>query len=162
MSSPTISGFGVSGGFQFQLKDKGGHTTAQFYKVSQDFLEALDKRPEIQYAATAFNPNFPQYEMSVNTAKCEEAGIDISSLLTTIQIYYGASYASNFNQFGKQYRVMVQADTLYRANIQGLNKIYVRTEDGNNMAPITEFITMKRVSPASICLPLYLSMVLPM
>ena len=68
-----------------------------------------------------------------------------------MQVYYGASYASNFNQFGKQYRVMVQADTSYRANIQGLNKIYIRTEDGNNMAPITEFITMKRVyGPESI------------
>lgn len=151
MSLPTISGFGASGGFQFQLQDKGGHTTSEFYKVSQDFLEALNNRPEIQYAATAFNPNFPQYEMSVNTEKCEEAGVDISSLLKTMQVYYGASYASNFNQFGKQYRVMVQADTSYRANIQGLNKIYIRTEDGNNMAPITEFITMKRVyGPESI------------
>lgn len=151
MSLPTISGFGSSGGFEFQLEDKAGHTTAEFYKVAQDFLEALNKRPEIQYAATAFNPNFPQYEMDVNVAKAQEAGISVSSLLSSMQVYYGASYASNFNQFGKQYRVMVQADTLYRANLEGLNKIFVRTDDGKNMAPITEFITMKRVyGPESI------------
>lgn len=151
MSLPTITGFGNSGGFEFQLQDKGGHSTAAFYKVAQDFLAELNKREEIQYAATAFDPNFPQYEMEVNVAKCKEAGINVSTLMSTMQIYYGASYASNFNQFGKQYRVLVQADTLYRASIEGLNKIYVRTSDGKNMAPITEFITMKRVyGPESI------------
>lgn len=151
MSLPTITGFGTSGGFEFQLEDKAGHTMAEFYKVSQDFLQALNKRPEIQYAATAFNPNFPQYQMDVNIAKAQEAGISVSSLLSTMQVYYGASYASNFNQFGKQYRVLVQADTAYRANIAGLNKVYVRTDDGKNMAPITEFISMQRVyGPESI------------
>jgi hydrophobic/amphiphilic exporter-1 (mainly G- bacteria), HAE1 family len=151
MSLPTISGFGTSGGFEFQLQDKGGHTTADFYKVAQTFLDTLNKRPEIQYAATPFNPNFPQYQMDVNVAKAKEAGISVNSLLATMQVYYGASYASNFNQFGKQYRVLVQADTSYRANVEGLNKIYVRTENGQNMAPITEFITMKRVyGPESI------------
>lgn len=151
ISLPTITGFGVSGGFEFQLQDKAGHTTDEFYKVAQNFLVALGKRPEIQYAATPFNPNFPQYQMDVNVAKAEEAGISVSSLLSTMQVYYGASYASNFNQFGKQYRVMVQADTLYRANVEGLNKIFVRTDDGESMAPITEFVSMKRVyGPESI------------
>lgn len=151
MSLPTISGFGTSGGFEFQLQDKAGHTTAEFYEVAQTFLETLNKRPEIQYAATAFDPNFPQYEMEVNVAKAEEAGISVSALLSAMQVYYGGSYASNFNQFGKQYRVMVQADTAYRANIEGLNKVFVRTDNGANMAPITEFITMKRVyGPESI------------
>ncbi|SFC49067.1 hydrophobic/amphiphilic exporter-1, HAE1 family [Flexibacter flexilis DSM 6793] len=151
ISLPTITGFGMSGGFEFQLQDKGGHSVDEFYKVSQNFLAALNQRPEIQFAATSFNPNFPQYQMDVNVAKCQEAGISISSLLNTMQVYYGASYASNFNQFGKQYRVMVQADTNYRANIEGLNSIYVRTDDGQNMAPITEFISLKRVyGPESI------------
>lgn len=150
MSLPTITGFGVSGGFEFQLQDKGGHTTAEFYKVSQDFLAAVGKRKEIMYAATSFNPNFPQYMMDINVAKVKEAGITMSSILSAMQVYYGASYASNFNQFGKQYRVLVQADTAYRANIDGLNKIYVRTSS-NKMAPINEFITMKRVfGPESI------------
>ena len=151
MSQPTITGFGTSGGFEFQLEDKAGHTTAEFYKVAQTFLAALNKRPEIQYAATAFNPNFPQYQMSINVAKAEEAGIPVSSILSVMQVYYGASYASNFNEFGKQYRVLVQADTAYRANVEGLNKIFVRTGDGANMAPITEFITLKKIfGPQSI------------
>lgn len=151
MSLPTITGFGTSGGFEFQLQDKAGNTIEEFYAVAQDFLAELNKRSEIQYAATAFDPNFPQYQMEVNIAKAQEAGISISSLLSTMQVYYGASYASNFNQFGKQYRVLVQADTAYRASIEGLGKIFVRTEDGQNMAPINEFITMERVyGPESI------------
>jgi hydrophobic/amphiphilic exporter-1 (mainly G- bacteria), HAE1 family len=144
MSLPTISGFGLSGGFEFQLQDKAGHTIDEFYKQSQAFLAALRQRPEIQYATTAFNPNFPQYELSVNVAKCKEAGIDVDELLSNMQVYYGAYYASNFNLFGKQYRVLIQADTNYRANPEGLNKIYVRNSD-SKMAPVTEFITLKRV-----------------
>lgn len=150
MSLPTITGFGVAGGFSFQLQDKGGHTTEEFYKVAQDYLTALQKRPEIQYASTTFNPNFPQYLLDVNVAKVKEAGLTVSNIMTAMQVYYGGSYASNFNQFGKQYRVMIQADTSYRANIQGLNKIYVRTTN-NKMAPITEFVTLTRVyGPESI------------
>ncbi|WP_334124587.1 efflux RND transporter permease subunit, partial [Empedobacter brevis] len=151
MSLPTITGFGTSGGFEVQLQDKGGHTADEFYKVSQDFLGGLNKREEIQYAATSYNPNFPQYQMDVNVAKAQEAGISISSLMSTMQTYYGGTYASNYNQFGKQYRVMVQADSTYRANIDGLNKIFVRTDDGSKMAPLTSFITMERVyGPESI------------
>ena len=150
LSLPTISGFGGTGGFSFQLQDKGGHSIADFYKVSQNFLAALNKRPEIQYAATPFNPGFPQYELSVNVAKVKDAGIGVDEILNTMQFYYGGFYASNFNKFGKQYRVMVQADTNYRANLEGLSKIYVKSS-GNKMAPITEFITMKRVyGPESI------------
>jgi len=144
MSLPTITGFGLSGGFEFQLQDKAGHTTNQFYSQAQTFLAALNKRPEIQFASTAFNPNFPQYEMSVNVAKCKEAGVGVSDILNTMQIFYGGSYASNFNQFGKQYRVMIQADTSYRANPEGLNKVFIHTAS-NQMAPISEFINLKRV-----------------
>jgi len=149
-SLPTITGFGGTGGFSFQLQDKGGHTISEFYSVAQHFLATLNKQPEILFAATSFNPNFPQYEMEVNVAKTKEAGIAVDEILTTMQLYYGGSYASNFNQFGKQYRVMIQADTGYRANLDGLNKIYVRNAN-NKMAPITEFISMKRVyGPESI------------
>ncbi|RYD53304.1 MAG: efflux RND transporter permease subunit [Sphingobacteriales bacterium] len=150
VSAPTITGFGQSGGFEFQLEDKGGHTIDEFYKVSQDFLETLNKRPEIQYAATSFNPGFPQFMLDVNVARCLEAGVDVSSLLRTMQGYYGSIYASNFNQFGKQYRVMIQADTAYRASPEGLSKIFVRTNSGQ-MAPISSFIALSRVyGPESI------------
>jgi len=150
ISPPTIQGFGQSGGFEFQLQDKGGHTTAEFYKVNTDFLEKLSKRPEIQYATTPFNPGFPQYMMEINLAKAKDAGVAVNSILSTMQGYYGGLYASNFNKFGKQYRVMIQASPEFRANTEGLNKIFVRNNAGT-MAPITEFIKMTRVfGPESI------------
>jgi HAE1 family hydrophobic/amphiphilic exporter-1 len=150
MQQPTITGFGTSGGFTFQLQDKGGHTTDAFYKVSQNFLAELSKRPEIQYAATPFNPNFPQYQLDVNVAKCKEAGLTVTDVLNAMQVFYGSSYVSNFNEFGKQYRVIMQADTSYRASPDRLNKIAVRTAS-NTMAPITEFISLKRIyGPESV------------
>jgi len=150
ISPPTIQGFGQSGGFEFQLQDKGGHSTAEFFKVNTDFLAKLAQRPEIQYATTSFNPNFPQYMMAVNLEKCKEAGITVNDVLETMQGYYGGLYASNFNKFGKQYRVMIQASSEYRTNPEGLNKIFVRNSAGN-MAPITEFVKLTRVfGPESI------------
>ncbi|MFC0780200.1 efflux RND transporter permease subunit [Flavobacterium sp. HJSW_4] len=150
ISPPTIQGFGQSGGFEFQLQDKGGHTTAEFYKVNNEFLAKLSERPEIQYATTPFNPGFPQYMMDINLAKAKDAGVSVNTILSTMQGYYGGLYASNFNKFGKQYRVMIQASPEFRTNTQGLNKIFVRNSAGN-MAPITEFVKMTRVfGPESI------------
>ena len=150
ISPPTIQGFGQSGGFEFQLQDKGGHTTDEFFKVNNTFLAALSKRPEIQYATTPFNPGFPQYLMDVNLEKCKDAGVSVNTVLQTMQGYYGGLYASNFNKFGKQYRVMVQAAAEFRKNPEGLSKIFVRNNAGN-MAPITEFVKMTRVyGPESI------------
>jgi len=150
ISPPTIQGFGQSGGFEFQLQDKGGHTTAEFFKVNTEFLEKLSKRPEIQYATTPFNPGFPQYMMDINLAKAKDAGVSINTILSTMQGYYGGLYASNFNKFGKQYRVMIQASPEFRTNTEGLNKIFVRNSAGT-MAPITEFVKMTRVfGPESI------------
>ncbi|MCE7073722.1 efflux RND transporter permease subunit [Dyadobacter sp. CY327] len=147
---PTISGFGSSGGFEFQLQDKSGSDIALFSKIGNDFLAALSKRPEIQYASTAFNVNFPQYQIDVNVAKAKVAGITVNDIMSTMQGYYGGVYASNFNQFGKQFRVMYQAEAASRANPEGLSNIYVRNANGQ-MAPITGFITMKRVyGPQSI------------
>jgi HAE1 family hydrophobic/amphiphilic exporter-1 len=143
-SLPTISGFGLNGGFEFQLQDRGAHSTDEFYKVAQSFLAELQKRPEIQYATTSFNPTFPQYLMTVNAVKCAEAGVPVSNVLAVMQGYYGSLYASNFNEFGKQYRVIIQADTNYRASIAGLSKVQVRT-GSNVMAPITEFVNLTRV-----------------
>jgi len=144
MSLPTITGFGVSGGFTFDLQDKEGRTPADFYKVSQTFLAALNKRPEILYATTSYNPNNPQYLLDVNVAKCKDAGVLVTDVLNAMQVFYGSSYVSNFNEFGQQYQVILQADTAYRASPEGLDKISVRTISGA-MAPINEFITLKRV-----------------
>lgn len=147
---PTLQGFGTSAGFSFQLQDRSGKDIASFYKVGTDFLAALNERPEIQYASTSFNPNFPQYQVDVNVAKVKEAGLMVNDILSTLQGYYGGVYASNFNQFGKQFRVMYQAEPQFRANPESLNNIYVRNAAGT-MAPITSFITLERTyGPQSI------------
>ncbi len=144
MSQPTISGFGTSGGFTFQIQDRGGHSVADFYRTGQGFLDELSRRPEIQYAATSFNPNFPQYQLSVNVAKCKDAGVSVTDLLNTMQVFYGSSYVSDFNEFGQQYQVIMQADTNYRASTAQLNNIMVKAGDGT-MVPVTEFITLTRI-----------------
>ncbi|MBD1363193.1 efflux RND transporter permease subunit [Mucilaginibacter sp. ZT4R22] len=143
-SPPTLQGFGNSDGFSFELQDKGGHTVEELFKVSNNFQAALGQRAEIQSLNSSFNPNFPQFQVDINVAKCKEAGVTVNSVLSTLQGYYGGLYASNFNQFGKQYRVMVQADYDYRAKETGLSKIFVRNNAGV-MAPITTFITLKKV-----------------
>ncbi len=141
---PTIQGFGTSGGFEFQLQDKTGGEIRKFNEIAQGFLAALSKRQEILNAYTSFNPNFPQFQVDVNVAKIKQAGLNVNEVLSVLQGYYGGVYASNFNKFGKQYRVMYQADAPYRANEQTLNSIYVRNASGN-MAPITEFIKLEKV-----------------
>ena len=143
-AQPTIQGFGTTAGFEFQLQDKSGGDIGQFYKISTGFLAALNQRPEIQYAATPFNPNFPQYQINVNVPKVKEAGLSVSDILGTMQGYYGGVYASNFNEFGKQWRVIYQAEPSFTANPEGLNNIYVRNAN-NIMAPISEFISLDRV-----------------
>jgi HAE1 family hydrophobic/amphiphilic exporter-1 len=147
---PTLQGFGMSSGFEFQLQDKTGGSINKFSDVSKSFIGALMQRPEIQYAATSFNNNFPQYQVDVNVAKTKEANVSVGAVLGTLQGYLGGLYASNFNQFGKQYRVMIQADAIYRTSHESLNNIYLRT--GNNiMAPISQFVTLTRVyGPESI------------
>ncbi|MFC5410360.1 efflux RND transporter permease subunit [Larkinella bovis] len=141
---PTIQGFGSSGGFEFQLQNKSGRDIATFSKIGNDFLAALNQRPEIQFASTAFNVNFPQYQIDVDVAKAKVAGLTVNDILSTMQGYYGGVYASNFNQFGKQFRVMYQSEAAFRANPEGLSNIYVRNAAGT-MAPITGFIRMERV-----------------
>ncbi|GGH14338.1 efflux RND transporter permease subunit [Mucilaginibacter phyllosphaerae] len=141
---PTLQGFGTSSGFEFQLQDKTGGDVSKFSAVSGKFLAALNQRPEVLYAATSFNTNFPQYQVDVDVAKTKAAGLSVNTVLGTLQGYYGGLYASNFNEFGKQYRVMIQADNSYRATPESLNNIYVRNA-GNTMAPISEFVSLKRV-----------------
>jgi HAE1 family hydrophobic/amphiphilic exporter-1 len=147
---PTLQGFGTSAGISFQLQDRTGGDIASFFKIGSDFLAALNQRPEIQYASTSFNPNFPQYMIDVDVARVKEAGLSPNDILNTLQGYFGGVYASNFNQFGKQYRVMYQAEPAFRANPESLNNVFVRNPSGG-MAPITGFITMTKVyGPQSI------------
>jgi len=142
-SPPMVPGFSVSNGFDLKLEDKTGGDIKEFEQNANKFLKALSQRDEIQYAMTSFNTNFPQYQVDVNAARCEQSGISVSSVLTAMQGYVGGYYASDFNRFGKQYRVMLQAEPNYRGNPEDMNNIFVRTSNGD-MAPITEFVTIAR------------------
>lgn len=144
MVPPTVPGFSASGGFSFQLQDRGGHSVEQFAKVANDFLTKLNERPEIQTAQTPFKTDFPQYLLEVNVAKCQRAGISPQDVLSVMQGYFAGLYASTINQFGKPYRVMVQSDHIYRASEADLRGVYVRTGSGE-MAPISTFIQLTRV-----------------
>src|SRR5690606_32895577 len=116
---PSIQGFGMSGGFEFQLQDRSGSSIDEFFNISNEFLTELNKRPEVQYASTSFDPTLPQYMLDVNIAKVKEAGLSVMDILETMQGYYGGVYASNFNQLGKQFRVMYQAAPELRATPEG-------------------------------------------
>lgn len=141
---PTIQGFGTTGGFEFQLQDKTGGSIENFSAVSAQFLGELAKRKEIQFARTSFNPNFPQYQIDVNVDKAKQDGFQVSDILSTLQGYYGGVYASNFNKYGKQFRVIYQADAPFRADFNSLNLIQVRNSAGK-MAPIAPYIQLNKV-----------------
>ena len=140
---PMVPGFGITNGFTFNMQDRTGGDINKFFEITQEFLSKLEQRPEIQQAQTSFNPNFPQYQIDIDAAQCMKAGLTPSAILTTLQGYYGGLYSSNFNRFGKLYRVMVQADPSKRVNEESLKSIMVR--NGSTMAPITQFMTMKRI-----------------
>lgn len=140
---PMVQGFSATNGLTFSMLDRTGGDVNNFFKITQNFLAELNKRPEIGTAMTSYNSQYPQYMIDVNVAKCKQSGIDPSTVLTAMQGYYGGLYASNFNSFGKLYRVMIQADPKMREDLKSMNNVYVRTANG--MAPINEFVTMTKV-----------------
>ena len=146
---PMIPGFSANSGVSLVMQDRTGGDLNRFFEVVKDYLAELNKRPEIQMAQTSYNPSYPQYMISVDVAKCKQAGISPRVVLTTLQGYYGGLYASNFNAYGKLYRVMVQGSPETRMTEESLNNIYVRT--GAGMSPVKEFCSLSRVyGPSNI------------
>ena len=138
-----MPGFGVGGGVSFVLLDKSGSDISEVNKNAQEFLGALMQRPEIQFAQTSFNVNYPQYQMDINVERAMQSGITVSTILSTLQNYIGGFYATDFTLYGKQYRVMVQSLPEARKDLNSLNNLFVKTGSGT-MAPITEFVTLTR------------------
>ena len=141
---PMIPGFSAQSGVTMTMQDKTGGDLNRFFEVTKNFLAELNKRPEIQNAMTSYNPNYPQYMVDVDVAKTKQAGISPSTVLATLQGYYGGMYASNFNAYGKLYRVMIQGEVSSRMRPEDLSNIYVRTSSGQ-MSPVSEFINLRRV-----------------
>ncbi len=131
---PTVSGFGNVDGFEFMLQDRGNGSLDKLDAMAKEFIAALGKREEIAFAFTTFAANNPQYELVIDDEKAKQLGVDVSDLLQTVQIYFGSSFVSDFNRFGKFYRVIAQADIAHRASASSLNEIYVKNADGGMVA----------------------------
>ena len=140
---PMISGYSATNGFEIKLQDKTGGDLNNFFQVYQRFIAALNARPEISMAYSSFNPSYPQYLVELDVAKIKQAGLTQNQILSTLQGYYGGMYVSNFNKFGKLYRVMMQANPEARVSPETLKRIKVR--NGSVMAPIDNFVKLKRV-----------------
>jgi HAE1 family hydrophobic/amphiphilic exporter-1 len=142
-SPPMIPGFSANSGVSIVMQDRTGGPLNKFFDVTKEFISELNKRPEFQMAQTSYNPNYPQYMIHIDVAKCKQSGISPQLVLSTLQGYYGGLYASNFNAYGKLYRVMIQGSPETRMTPESLNSVYVRTPKG--MSPVQEYCRIERV-----------------
>ena len=141
---PMIPGYSVSTDIELNMQDKTGGSLDHFFNVVKSYTAELEKRPEITSAQTSFNPSFPQYQLDIDAAACKRAGISPSDILSVMQGYYGGLYASNFNSFGKMYRVMVQAERDATKDLESLESVKVRNANGE-MAPVSQFVKLTKV-----------------
>lgn len=149
MAPSMIDGYGQGNALELYVQDRKGGDINKFNDVAQKFFAELNKRPEIMSAFSQFKVNNPQYEVNVDAARCKQAGISPLDVLDVLSGYYGSIYASNINRFSKVYRVIIQADPKYRLNPESLDQVYVR--NGDEMAPISNFVTLKKTyGPSSL------------
>jgi len=141
---PAVSGFGMGAGVSFALLNKSGADVTEINETAQQFMAALNARPEVKYAQTSFNTNYPQYQMDINVERAMQSGISVSEILSALQNYIGGYYATDFTLYGKQFRVMVQALPEDRKDVNSLNGMFIRT-GSSEMAPLSEYVTMQRV-----------------
>ncbi len=137
---PQIPGYGNSNAIDLQMEDLQGGDMSRFNEVVNNFLTELQKRPEVQMAMSLYSESFPKYKVDVNATQCDRAGISPDVVLNTLGAYCGSAYISNFNQYGKIYRVMAGAAPEYRLDPNSLNNIFVRVN--GQMAPIAQFLTL--------------------
>lgn len=143
-----IPGYGTGNSTELYLEDKTGGEMATFYQLAMQYLGALNQRPEVAMAYTSYAMNFPQISVDVDAAKCKRAGISPNTVSDALGSYCGGSYVSNFNKFGKVYRVMLQASPETRLDKHALDNMFVR--NGEEMAPISQFVTVKNVLGAEV------------
>ena len=143
-----IPGYGMGNAIELNMQDKTGGDMATFYEHILQFIGALNQRPEIAMAYTTYSMNYPQIAVEVDAAKCKRAGISPTDVLSALGTYCGGSYVSNYNQFGKVYRVMLQASSEYRLDQHALNNMFVR--NGEEMAPISQFVSLKETMGAEV------------
>lgn len=138
-----IPGYGMGNALEMHMQDKTDGDLTTFFNTTQQYLAVLRERPEIAMAYSTFSINYPQWMVEVDASKCKRAGVTPDAVLSTLSGYYGGQYVSNFNRFSKVYRVMIQAAPEYRLDEASLNNTFVKV--GNEMAPLSQFITLTRV-----------------
>lgn len=144
ISPGMIPGYGMGNSLDLNMQDKQGGDVNTFFQTTQQYIGALNQRPEISMAYSTFDVRYPQWKVEVDAAKCKRAGITPDQVLATLSGYYGGQYVSNFNRFSKVYKVMIQADPAYRLDEVSLGNAFVRMADGG-MAPLSQFVTLTRV-----------------
>ena len=143
ISPGMIPGYGMGNALEIHMQDKMGGDMNEFFTTTQQYLGALNQRPEISMAYSTFDVRYPQWTVEVDAAKCKRAGITPDAVLSTLSGYYGGQYVSNFNRFSKVYRVMIQADPVFRLDETSLDNAFVRMSNGE-MAPLSQFVTLTR------------------
>ncbi len=143
ISPGMIPGYGMGNALELHMQDKMGGDINEFFTTTQQYLGALNQRPEIAMAYSTFDVRYPQWKVEVDAAKCKRAGITPDAVLSTLSGYYGGQYVSNFNRFSKVYRVMIQADPMFRLDETSLDNAFVRMSNGE-MAPLSQFVTLTR------------------
>jgi multidrug efflux pump subunit AcrB len=147
---PQIPGYGTSNSVSLVVEDPTDGNLSEFAKQTERFLTKLSERPEIASAMSTYSERFPKYQVDVDPAQCDRAGVSPADVLNTLGAFCGGAYIGNFNQFGKVYRIMAAASPEYRLDPQSLHNIFVQVGNGK-MAPISEFVTLKEiVGPPSI------------
>ena len=147
---PQIPGYGTSNSVSLVVEDPTDGNLSEFAKHTERFLAKLSERPEISSAMSTYSERYPKYQVNVDAAQCDRAGVSPAVVLNTLGAFCGGSYIGNFNQFGKVYRIMSSASPEYRLDPSSLNNIFVQVK-GGKMAPISEFVSLKEiVGPANI------------
>lgn len=149
VSPPAIPGLGTSGGFSLQIQEQNTGDIHEFMNVVYKFLGAANQRPEIGMAYTLFNVNTPNYRLTVSRQQAEKMGVPIASVYNTISAYLGSAYVNDFTRYGRNFRVVAQADTNYRNHIEDINKLYVKNTQGQNV-PLSALVSYKMVDNPSI------------
>lgn len=143
-SFPTVPGFSNVEALDLVLQDKTGGKLDKFSGISQTFIGELMKRPEIAVAFTSFKADYPQLQLDINDEKANQLGVNVKDILQTMQTYFGSAQASDFNRFGKYYRVVVQADIADRADPSSIDRVFVKNKTGE-MVPINTLVKLSRI-----------------
>ena len=143
ISPGMIPGYGMGNALELHMQDKTGGDVNTFFQTTQQYLGALNQRPEIAMAYSTFDVRYPQWLVEIDPSKCKRSGITPDQVLRTLSGYYGGQYVSNFNRFSKVYKVMIQSDPQYRLDEASLGNTFVRMSNGE-MAPLSQFVTLTR------------------